>query len=226
MGKPTDAAAKGSIVDQFHRLYYDPSQADAPWLHTYWMGHSTLKCPLDLWQYQEIIHDLRPDLIVETGTYNGGSTLFLAHMLDLLGCGQVISLDIEERPGRPVHDRITYVAGSSIDRDVLRPVFDAARRATTVMVILDSDHSRDHVLAEMRTLGPLVTRGSFLIVEDTIVNGHPVEPGFGPGPMEAVDDFLAENDAFEIDPRWRKFLLSFNPRGYLRRRWKNIEPAP
>lgn len=85
------------------------------------------------------------------------------------------------------------------------------------MVILDSDHRRDHVVRELRTYGPLVSPGSMLVLEDTIVNGHPVLPDFGPGPMEALEEFLAETKTFEIDPIGEKFLISFNPRGYLRR---------
>jgi cephalosporin hydroxylase len=209
---------EAAIVDQFHRLYFDARTYNMTWRNTFWMGHPVLKCPLDLWQYQEILHDLRPDLIVETGTAFGGSALFLAHALDLLGTGRVITIDLEPRSGRPEHERITYIAGSSVDPHVTQAIVDAAANAKTVMVILDSDHRRDHVLAELRTLGPLVTPGSFLIVEDTNLNGHPVEPQYGPGPMEAVNTFLSEQGDFEIDPRWEKFLLSFSPRGYLRRR--------
>jgi cephalosporin hydroxylase len=86
-----------------------------------------------------------------------------------------------------------------------------------VMVVLDSDHHRDHVLEEMRSYGPLVTRGSYLVVEDTCVNGNPVEEGFGPGPMEAVDEFLREDARFAVDRGAEKFMMTFNPRGYLRR---------
>ncbi len=181
------------------------------WRNTFWMGHQVLKCPLDLWQYQEILHDLRPDLIVETGTAFGGSALFLAHALDLLGTGRVITIDLEPRSGRPEHERITYVAGSSIDPQVTQSIADAAATAKTVMVILDSDHRRDHVLAELRTLGPLVTPGSFLIVEDTNLNGHPVEPHYGPGPMEAVNTFLSERGDFESRPALGKVLPLLQP---------------
>ena len=85
------------------------------------------------------------------------------------------------------------------------------------MVILDSDHRKDNVLAELRAYSPLVQPGDYLIVEDTNVNGHPLVPDFGPGPMEAVDEFLATDDSFEIDPAREKFYMTFNPRGYLRR---------
>jgi cephalosporin hydroxylase len=216
---------EASIVDQFHRLYFDARGYNMTWRNTFWMGHAVLKCPLDLWQYQEILHDLRPDLIIETGTAFGGSALYLAHTLDHIGHGRIMTIDIEHREGRPEHDRITYITGSSTDTDVIAPVLDAAAKAKSVMVILDSDHSRDHVLAELRTLGPLVTPGSYLIVEDTNLNGHPVEPNYGPGPMEALDDYLVENRQFQIDARWEKFFLSFNPRGFLRRTAWSILPA-
>ncbi len=208
---------EAGIVDQFHQLYFDARSFNMTWRNTYWMGHAVLKCPLDLWQYQEIVHDLRPDLIIETGTAFGGSALFLAHTMDLVGHGRVITVDLQPHDGRPQHDRITYIAGSSTDAGIVAPVLEAAAKSKTVMVILDSDHRRDHVLAEMRSLGTLVTPGSFLIVEDTNLNGHPVEPNHGPGPMEALNAFLAERNDFEVDPRWEKFFLSFNPRGFLRR---------
>ena len=86
------------------------------------------------------------------------------------------------------------------------------------MVILDSDHSRDHVLRELELYAPLVTPGCYVVVEDTNVNGHPVVPRFGPGPMEAVQEYLATTDAFEVDRSREKLLLTFNPSGYLRRR--------
>ncbi len=209
---------EASIVDQFHKLYFDARAYNMTWRNTFWMGHAVLKCPLDLWQYQEILHERRPDLIVETGTAFGGSALFLAHTLDILGNGQVMTIDIEPREGRPKHNRITYISGSSTDEQVIAPVRKAAAAAKTVMVILDSDHYMDHVLGEMRCLAPLVTPGSYLIVEDTNLNGHPVEPEYGPGPMEALDAYLAESQDFEIDPRWEKFFLSFNPRGFLKRK--------
>jgi len=85
-------------------------------------------------------------------------------------------------------------------------------------VILDSDHSRDHVLDELRLYAPLVTSGSYVIVEDTNINGHPVLPQFGPGPMEALDEFLRESDEFSIDDQREKFFLTFNPRGFLLKR--------
>lgn len=119
--------------------------------------------------------------------------------------------------GRPVHDRITYLLGSSTDPAIVATVRSHVPENGTVMVVLDSDHRRDHVLAELRAYAGMVTPGSLLIVEDTMLNGHPVHAEFGPGPMEALDAFLAEDARFSVDPLHEKFLTSFNPRGYLRR---------
>lgn len=202
-----------AVVDSFHRLYYESNV----FATTSWLGVSALKCPLDLWIYQEIIHDLRPDLIVECGTASGGSALFLAGICDLVGNGRIITIDIEDTPGRPHHPRVTYLHGSSTSPAVVEQVRRAVAEDDRVLVLLDSDHSKDHVLAELRAYSGFVTAGSYLIVEDTNIGGHPVSTDAGPGPMEAVDEFLAENRTFAIDESKEKFFLTFNPRGYLRR---------
>ncbi len=205
-----------SLIDQFHALYYD--SREQTWGETYWLGHHVLKCPLDLWIYQEILFEIRPRLIVETGTYLGGSALFLASICDLLGNGQVITIDSARQANLPRHPRITYLTGSSTSAKILRHVGKAAKGTSPILVILDSGHGRDHVLAELNAYAPLVTPGSYLIVEDTNLNAHPVEPEHGPGPAEAVDAFLARNAAFFRDERREKLMLTFNPGGYLRKR--------
>ena len=203
-----------ALADEFHRHYYD--SRESTWQNTRWMGNDVLKLPLDLWLYQEYLYELKPDVIVECGTYMGGSALFLAHMLDIIGHGEIVSIDLTDRDGRPQHPRITYVSGSSTDPAI---VADIERRieGKKTLVILDSDHSEAHVYAELQIYAPLVTVGSLLIVEDTNINGHPVYPEFGPGPMEALDRFLAENHDYAHDPQAHKFLVTFNPRGVLRR---------
>ena len=207
------------IVDQFHELYYQLGQRGRHTNHVSWLGYSSLKCPLDLWIYHELICRLRPDFIIETGTASGGSALFLASMCDLIDQGHVITIDVDAREGqrRPVHPRIEYLVGSSVDPAVIARVREALAGKQAGLVILDSDHHRDHVLAEMRTLAPLVSPGGYLVVEDTNINGHPVYPDFGPGPMEAVRLFLAETPAFRVDPRCERFILTMNPSGFLRR---------
>jgi cephalosporin hydroxylase len=178
----------------------------------------TAKCPLDLWIYQEILMETRPDLIIETGTHMGGSALFLASICDLLSNGEIVTIDMGKRPERPDHPRITYLLGSSTDPDVLAQLTSKVESADRVMVILDSDHSEGHVFDELTKLGPLVTPGCYLIVEDTIVNGNPVLPEFGPGPAEAVKRYLHDRPSrFVVDADREKFHLTFNPGGYLRR---------
>jgi cephalosporin hydroxylase len=136
----------------------------------------------------------------------------------LVGGGRVVSIDLEVRPERPRHPRVTYLQGrSSVDPGVLDEVAEIARRSENTMVILDSDHSKSHVLAELRAYAPFVSVGNFLVVEDTNVNGHPAYPGFGEGPWEAVNEFLAGRGEFEVDRTREKFFLTFNPGGYLKR---------
>lgn len=208
-----DPADEQSIITEFNRLYYDVRV----WRNTRFLGHDILKCPLDLWLYQEILHELRPAVIVETGTAFGGSALYLASICDLLDHGRVITIDIEDRPERPVHPRITYVNGSSIAPDVVAAVRRKVGDESPVLVLLDSDHSRDHVLAELEVYAPWVPKGSYVVVEDTNLNGHPVTPDHGPGPMEAVEAFLAGHAEFAHDTAMDKFMVTFNPRGYLKR---------
>jgi cephalosporin hydroxylase len=149
--------------------------------------------------------------------------LFLAHLLDVCGGdGRIVSVDLAPKASLPPHPRLTYVTGSSTDPKIVEQMHAIAREATasggSVMVILDSDHSRDHVLAELRAYHDIVTPGSYLVVEDTNVNGHPVHPDHGPGPMEAVEEFMRDNRDFQIDKRCERFLVTFNPSGFLRKR--------
>ena len=182
---------------------------------THWLGTSVRKCPLDLWIYQEILFRTQPDVIVETGTLYGGSALFLASMCDLLGNGRVISIDIKDDEDRPAHPRIVYLAGSSVAPEVVDRVRGEITDTDRVMVILDSDHHNDHVLAELRAYGPLVTEDCYLIVEDTMAGFSPER--WGTGPSAAIQDFMTSNQSFVIDPSCEKFLMTFNPGGYLKR---------
>jgi cephalosporin hydroxylase len=203
------------ISRQFARLYY--ARVDSTVFGTSFLGIQTLKYPTDLWIYQEILSDRVPDVVVETGTWHGGSALFLATVCEALGHGRVITIDTDPGDPLPEHPRVTYVRGSSTDRAVLAEVQAQTRDAERVMVILDSDHSRDHVLAELGTYGDLVTPGDYLIVEDTNVNGHPVLANHGPGPGEAVEQFLQENSRFEVERSRERLLITANPGGFLRR---------
>jgi len=201
-----------AAISRAHDAFYE---SDA-WTRATWLGAQALKNPLDLWVYQEIVVETRPDLIVETGTYRGGSALFLASVCDLVGKGEVVSIDVEPaRDDYPVHPRITYLAGrSSTDTAV---VADVAERAAgrPILVVLDSDHSQAHVEAELEAYAPLVPVGSYLIAEDS--NIGLIREDLLPGPLQAVEAFLSRTDEFEIDREREKFLITFNPSGYLRR---------
>ncbi|MFM8312286.1 MAG: CmcI family methyltransferase [Ilumatobacteraceae bacterium] len=202
------------LIDRFHKLYYD--YGAQTWRDTWWLGIRTLKCPLDLWLYQELLQQVRPDVVIECGTKYGGSAFYLASILDLIGHGSVVTIDITEQPGRPEHPRIEYITSSSVDASLVEQL--AARcSGLTTLVILDSDHSRDHVLAELQAYAPLVSVGSYLIVEDTNIHGHPVLPDHPPGPAEAVEAFLPGRDDYVVAPIGEKFFLTFNPGGVLQR---------
>ena len=199
-------------VERAHDVLYE---SDA-WTKATWLGAQALKNPLDLWIYQEILVETRPELIVETGTYRGGSALFLASLCDLLDRGEVVSIDVEPlREDYPQHPRVTYLGGrSSTDPDVVAEVRERAADRS-VLVILDSDHSQGHVEAELAVYAPLVPVGGYLIVEDSNIGR--IRKDLLPGPFEAIETFLAGFDEFEIDHEREKFLITFNPNGYLRR---------
>jgi cephalosporin hydroxylase len=188
------------------------------WQRTSWLGVPIKKLPLDLFVYQELMYETQPDVVVEAGTLYGGSALYFASMMDLLKKGKVITIDITEHPNRPEHPRITYLLGSSTSPEIVSRVKELIPKDAKVMVVLDSNHSRDHVLNELRMYNGIVSPGHYLIVEDTNVNGHPVYADHGPGPMEALDAFLRENDDFESDRSREKFMVTFNPKGYLRKK--------
>ena len=204
-----------NIIDHFHRLYYESPRRTRR--NTFWLGVQAQKCPLDLWIYQEIIFETRPDIIIETGTAKGGSALFLASICDLVGKGEIISIDIEDKENKPGHPRIKYLLGSSTSEEIVEKVQAVIRGKDRIMIILDSDHQKEHVLRELEIYSKFITRESYIIVEDTNINGHPVRSTFGPGPMEAVKEFLKLNEDFIIDRSREKFYLTFNPDGYLKK---------
>ena len=216
---PALSVEETAIVDRFHDLYYRMWQRGHNTLVSSWLGYKTLKCPLDMWIYQELLVSYRPDLIIECGTCFGGSAIFMATVCDLLGHGRVLSIDIDAaiEAMRPRHPRIEYVIGSSTDPDIVGEVVRQAAMVDRIIVILDSDHTQAHVAAELEAYGWMVPRNGYLIVEDTNLNGHPTAPEFGPGPMEALDDFIAAHPEFVVDRGLERFLMTCNPRGFLLR---------
>ncbi|WP_422927498.1 CmcI family methyltransferase [Singulisphaera sp. PoT] len=209
-----------ATIRDFHRMFYHGLDGNHLFMTTTFLGVTVQKCPLDLWVYQEIVHRTRPDVIVECGVNQGGSTLYLASLCDLAGRGEVVACDVTlglVPPRVAEHPRVTLIEGNSIDPAVVGRIARRCQGLRT-MVILDSDHREAHVAAELRAYAPLVTPGCYMICEDTNINGHPVLPDFGPGPLEAVADFLAGNPDWEADPHCERLLLSFNGGGYLLRK--------
>jgi len=196
-----------------------------------WMGRPIIQYPQDMIAMQEIIWDLKPDLIVETGIAHGGSLIYYASILELIGKGEIIGIDIDIREHNrqeiekhPMYKRISMIQGSSIDEALVKEVSARAAGKGTVMVCLDSNHTHDHVLAELKLYQHLVTPGSYLVVFDTIIEEMPAgmydRPwDVGNNAMTAVNEFLEENKDFEIDTEIdHKLLISVAPKGYLRRK--------
>jgi cephalosporin hydroxylase len=208
-------------VDVFHTFYYAPViEGYVIWGKTFWMGYMVHKYPTDLWIYQEMLFELKPDVIVETGVMNGGGLAFYASMCRMLGKGEVIGIDIEltesAKQAAEQFPEITLIEGSSTDPGVI----DMVRKIVNgrnALVILDSDHSMEHVLREMQLYKEFIQMGGYMVIEDSNINGHPVLLNFGPGPYEAIEQFFKINKEFEIDKTREKFLLTSNPNGYLRR---------
>jgi cephalosporin hydroxylase len=195
--------------------YYE--NAPQTWEETTWLGVQLQKYPTDLFIYQEIIFKTKPDVLIEAGTLKGGSAYYFASLFDLLGNGRVITMDIVDRPEKPKHPRIEYLLISSISDEAIRRIKSEIKSGDRVMVSLDSNHAADHVFKELQLYSPMVTKGCYLVVEDTDINGHPVYPSYGPGPMEAVKRFLANNGDFVADRSKEKFMLTVSPGGYLLR---------
>lgn len=202
-----------------------------------WMGRPIIQYPQDIVAMQELIWQVQPDLIVETGIAHGGSLIFSASMLELnAACGgpadaRVLGVDIDIRAhnrkaieAHPMFRRISMIEGSSISADVIRQVQAAAAGKQRVLVCLDSNHTHEHVLAELEAYAPLTTVGSYCVVFDTIVEDLPAgmypDRPWGPGdnPKTAVHAYLKSHPEFEIDKGMdHKLLISVAPEGYLRR---------
>jgi len=182
-----------------------------------YFGIPCMRCPLDFWIYQEIIFALKPDVIVEIGNYCGGSALSLAHLCDHLGKGRVIAVDIDHSRLNQTaknHPRISFITGDACE--VFNEVVAQCGDAATVLVIEDSSHEYQNTLNVLKKYSQLVTIGSYLIVEDGICH-HGLNIGPDPGPYEAISDFVNYNKEFSIDRNKEAFLITWNPKGYLRR---------
>lgn len=196
-----------------------------------WMGRPIIQYPQDMIAMQEIIWAVQPDLIIETGIAHGGSLIFYASILELIGKGEVLGIDIDIREHNrqeiekhPMYKRIKMIQGSAISEEIIEQIKPHAVGKKTVMVCLDSNHTHDHVLRELELYSPFVTVGSYLIAFDTIVEDLPADLykdrpwTVGDNPKTAVFEFLKTNKDFEIDKSVdNKLLVSVAPDGYLKR---------
>jgi cephalosporin hydroxylase len=190
--------------------------------HVTWLGRPIWQNVFDLWVMQEAIAEIKPAILIETGTHQGGSALFFAHLFELMGHGIVVTIDVEKKHDL-AHPRIAFLHGSSIAPEVVAQVRSLAAGGGPVMVTLDSDHSQRHVRAELEAYAPLVTPGSYCLVQDGVIDTLPRFASGRPGPLRAIEEFLAAHPEFEVDEnRSRTFLISHHPKGWLRRKATGI----
>lgn len=196
-----------------------------------WMGRPIIQYPQDIVAMQEIIWDIKPDLIIETGIAHGGSLIYYASILELIGKGEVLGIDIDIREhnkkeieAHPMFKRIKMIQGSSVSDEVIEKVKSVAEGKKTIIVALDSNHTHDHVAQELKLYSPFVTKGSYLVVFDTLIEDMPKDfyqdrPwNVGDNAKTAVHDFLKSNDSFQIQHSIdNKILISVSPSGYLKR---------
>lgn len=223
--------AQDPEMQTLSRQWFDRSIAHRYSYNFKWMGRPIIQYPQDILALQQLIWSVRPDVVIETGVAHGGSIVFSASMLQLLGGdGKVIGIDIDIRPhnraaieAHPMAPRIHLLQGSSISEEMIASVRALVRPEQRVLVILDSNHTHAHVLRELELYSPFVQKGSYLVVMDTVVEDLPPDSfgdrpwGHGDNPKTAVWDFLAKNPRFEVDQELENtLLLSVAPSGYLR----------
>ncbi len=210
--------------------FYNKSAKHKYTYHFSWMGRPIIQLPQDMLAMQEIIWRVKPDLVIECGIAHGGSILYYASLLELQGHGEVLGIDLDIRPhnreaieGHPMFKRVSMIQGSSIDPTVVEQV-RAIAEGKKVIVVLDSNHTHEHVLEELRAYAPLVSQGSYCVVMDTVVEDMPEDAfpdrpwGVGDNPKTAVWAYLKETSCFEIDQQMQdKLLITVARDGYLRR---------
>src|ERR1700731_1542877 len=208
-------------ANQYHKWYYSTQV----WKLITWMGVPVMKSVSDMWNYQEILHSLRPSLLLEFGTFYGGSAMFFASILREIGAPfRVLSVDIDHSNVYQAVKQDSAIelltASSSGESSIQRINQLKAEYPGPIFAILDSDHSKAHVLSELMAIRPLLSSGDYVIVEDSNINGHPVLPLWGPGPFEAVSEYVKKfpNDYIRDSDRENKFGFTFAPHGFLIRR--------
>ncbi len=226
------ANGKNESLKAAAKTFNDASNSNQYSYNFSWMGRPIIQYPQDMIAMQEIIWEVKPDLIIETGIAHGGSLIYYASLLELIGNGEVLGIDIDIRAHNkaeiekhPMMKRIKMIEGSAISEETLSQVILAAEGKQKILVCLDSNHTHEHVLRELEMYAPFVSVGSYIVVFDTIVEDLPENYfnqkrpwGIGNNPKNAVFDFLKINSDFIIDESIdNKLLISVAPEGYLKR---------
>lgn len=223
-------ASNKELTEAAHNFNVASNKAQYSYNFT-WMGRPIIQYPQDMIAMQEIIWRLKPDLIIETGIAHGGSLIYYASLLELIGKGEVLGVDIDIRAhnkaeieSHPMFKRITMIEGSSVIQETIDKVAAFAKDKKTVLVSLDSNHTHEHVMQELEMYAPFVTTNSYLVAFDTIVEDLPNDymPGRpwrqGDNPKTAVWEFLKNHPEFETDKAIdNKLLISVAPEGYLKK---------
>jgi len=214
-----EAAIKWAKVSAENRLSYEID----------WFGVPIIQTPEDMILMQELIFKIKPDVIIETGIAHGGSLIYYASLLELLGKGKVIGIDIEIREHNrrviekhPMFKRIELIEGNSISEEIIDKIKKIVPRDFKAIVCLDSNHTKNHVLKELKLFNSFVNPGSYIVVFDTNTSrlaelGACDKMYINNSPKEAVEDFLKVNNNFEIDKHYNKLYISYSPNGYLKR---------
>ena len=230
----TDSARRGLADDRVRAATQEFILATLPYRYAYnfrWLGRPIIQFPQDMIAMQEIIWRVQPELIIETGIAHGGSLIYYASLLELIGKGEILGIDVDIRQHNraaiekhPMSKRISMIQGSAIAMDVINTVRGRAVTKSPVLVVLDSNHTHEHVLAELRSYANLVTIGSYCVVFDTVVEDLPTDLqnkrpwSVGNNPKTAVREFLREDSRFEVDLDVEaKVLITVGPGGYLKR---------
>src|SRR5262245_59148533 len=214
-----DKMSERELIDRMIIRYTDGNET---WKRNKWLGIPTLQNPNDVWITQELLTEVKPDFVIDSGTFAGGSAALWATILEQVNPdARVITIDVNDNaaPYKEVpilKKKVDFLIGSSTAPEIVEEV---KRRVggRSAMVVLDSLHTKEHVLNELRAYAPIVPVGSYIIVQDGVFNGHPVPGGWGEGPYEAVEAFIAENDNFVVDQSRERLMITSNPHGFLKR---------
>jgi len=228
--KLTKMMSEDDYLKRLSRKWFDNAFKYEYSYHFTWLGRPIIQFPQDIIAMQEIIWKIKPDLIVETGIAHGGSIIFSASILELIGKGEVLGIDIDIRKHNrieiekhPMFKRITMMEGSSTNKNIAKKVFHHAKGKKRVLVFLDSYHTQEHVLKELQLYSRLVKKGSYVVVFDTVVEDMPKDSsqnrpwGKNNNPKTAIKKFLKANKRFKIDKEIeKKLLITSSPDGFLK----------